>query len=145
MKRGGIAMTVFENPLASAALYVALGLIWLLVLALAVVRARIAHKVTLGDGGVEAVQQASRAHGNAAEYLPAGLLGVLLLAMLPSAPVWTIHAAGGSLILGRVLHGMGLLGAPGRSFGRSAGILLTWLSFLFTAGALLFAALTPPA
>ena len=50
-----------------------LGLLYMTLTA-QVVRQRQKHNVSLGDGGVEAVQIAIRAHGNFAEYTPLALI-----------------------------------------------------------------------
>ncbi|MCC6787347.1 MAG: MAPEG family protein, partial [Hyphomonadaceae bacterium] len=64
-----------------AALYAGVNILILLVLAVLVVAGRRKHKITLGDGNNEAFGRAVRAHGNAAEYIPAGLVGITLLAL----------------------------------------------------------------
>lgn len=126
-----------------ASVYVAANLIWLLVLAIAVVRVRLAKRVATGDGGHPEMHNVLRAHGNAVEYAPAGLIGVVALALLPAAPVWSVHVAGLTLTAGRVFHAFGMWsGADKTSPQRGIGMLLTWLSFLFSALALLWFALT---
>jgi uncharacterized protein len=115
--------------MALVAIYVAINIALLLFLAIRVIPARIKHKVTLGDGGVEAVQQVVRAHGNAVEYIPPVLIGLVVLAFL-NAPAHMIHIIGGALTLGRMFHAFGLSNKSGQSFGRAAGSLLTWLSML---------------
>jgi len=49
-----------------------------------------------------------RAHGNAAEWVP---LGIILLALLELSglPSRTLHILGGALFAGRVLHAVGIL------------------------------------
>ena len=139
----------YVTPLEAAALYAGLNILILVGLSFAVVRARIAHKVVLGDGGNPAVLRAIRAHANAAEYIPAGLVGLIGLALLnsqggaaPPLPGWTLHAAGVALTLGRALHAVGLsLGE--RNAGRSLGTLLTWLSLIGMGLALIVGALNP--
>ncbi|MCZ7153816.1 MAPEG family protein, partial [Salmonella enterica] len=49
-----------------------------------------------------------------------------LLAFL-GAPAMLIHAVGGMLFAGRVIHALGLLFQEGPSLGRSVGMILTWL------------------
>lgn len=124
-----------------AALYVGVNILILLALAFMVVRARQTHKIVLGDGGNEAAQRAIRAHGNASEYIPAALVGLVLLALLdPAAPLWLLHAAGLTLTIGRILHGIGLNTGP-LNIGRMAGMLLTILSYLLIGGGLIQAGL----
>ena len=126
--------------LETAALYVSANIFILLVLAVLVMMGRRKHKIVLGEGANEAFTRAVRAHANAAEYIPAGLVGLVTLALFdPATPIWLLHAAGISLTLGRILHGYGLhTGAF--NFGRVGGILLTWLSYLLIGGGLLYVA-----
>ncbi len=74
-----------------------------------------------------------RAHANFIEYVPMALilLGLLELSGLGATWLWI---AGGTLLLGRVLHAVGLSRSSGVSFGRFWGILLTWASLVFMAG-----------
>jgi len=124
-----------------AALYVGANILILLALAFMVVRARQTHKIVLGDGGNEAALRAIRAHANAAEYIPAGLVGLVLLALLdPAAPLWLLHAGGATLTIGRILHGIGL-NTSALNFGRMGGMMLTILSYLLIGGGLIYAGL----
>jgi uncharacterized membrane protein YecN with MAPEG domain len=123
-------MTVMQ----AAALYVGINILLLLVLALLVVRHRLGSAVSLGDGGVPALTRAVRAHGNATEYVPAALVGLVSLALLGAAP-WMVHVGGVLLTLGRIAHGYGLSISDGASPGRQIGTLATWVSFLWIGGA----------
>ena len=110
---------------AIAALYGALVALLLLVLALAVSRLRRALGVGLGDGGDPRLARAIRAHGNAVEWaVPAILL--LLIAELTRASPLLLHACGIALVVGRVLHAMGLSRSGGASTGRFVGTALSW-------------------
>lgn len=122
------------------AIFIALHVLLLLTLAYRVVAMRRVHRLGLGDGALEPVQQRIRAHANATEYVPVALLELLALELLGVPALW-LYAAGGMLFAGRVLHAMGLSSAAGYSFGRFYGTLLTWLSMLAMAVALLFHAL----
>ena len=123
------------------ALYAGVNILILLVLAVIVVMGRRRHKIVLGDGANEDFNRAVRAHANAAEYIPAGLIGLVLLALLdPAVPLWLLHAAGLSLTAGRILHGIGL-NTGMINAGRMLGMALTWLSYLLIGGGLLFAGL----
>jgi uncharacterized protein len=124
-----------------AALYAGVNILILLVLAVLVVAGRRKHKITLGDGGNSDFNRAVRAHANAAEYIPAGLVGIVVLALMePASPLWLLHAAGISLTAGRILHGVGLH-AGTLNFGRMFGMILTWLSYLLIGGGLIAAGL----
>lgn len=124
-----------------AALYCAAGLVWLLALAFAVVRRRMQARISLGDGADEVLLRLIRTHGNAVEWLPPGLIGLLALAALPATPVWLVHACGAALLLGRILHGLALSGNAGPSAGRTLGIALSATSYLFLACGLIWSAL----
>lgn len=122
------------TPIAAAVLYVGLFALLLLVLKLNVGRVRSAEKVLFGDGGNEPLQRAIRAQGNAVEDVPIVVIGIFALGAL-AAPVWLIHALGGTFFVGRVLHAIGIAGSSGFSFGRAAGTLLSLIAQLATAGA----------
>jgi hypothetical protein len=107
------------------ALYAGLGTVVLLALAVRVSWVRRARGVNLGDGGDPALQRAIRAHANAVENLPLALI-LLLAVELADVATWALHAAGATLVIGRVLHGWGLNRSAGASFGRVAGMTLTW-------------------
>jgi len=119
------------------ALYAGINILLLLGLGLATALTRQRRRVVLGDGGDDAMRRMIRAHGNAAEYIPAGIAGLVLLAWLePATPAWLIHAAGLTLTAGRVLHAGGLLMGP-LNIGRMAGMLLTFASYLLIGGGLI--------
>ncbi len=124
----------------AAALWVGLHLILLLVLSMLVVRQRRSHGVALGDGGVPKLTQAVRAFGNATEYVPAGLIAVVALALV-GAPPLVVHAAGMTLLVGRIAHAVGLSRTGGASLPRAAGVVLTWLAYILGAVALIFYAI----
>lgn len=124
------------TPAQIAAAYAGANLLILFALAALVVRQRGKHKISFGDGGVEPLQRAIRAHANAVEYVGPGLAGLAILALSGALAV-ELHVVGAMLTLGRALHGFGLSRQSGRSLGRFVGTLLTWLSFLAMAGLLL--------
>ena len=51
---------------------------------------------------------AIRAHGNATEWVPLLVLMMLVLELAGASHLW-LHVAGGTLLVGRVLHAVGLL------------------------------------
>jgi uncharacterized protein len=120
----------------AAALWVGLHLFLLLTLSVLVTRQRRRHAVPLGDGGVPDLAQAIRAFGNATEYAPVGLVGLVTLSVA-GAPALAVHIVGATLFVGRVLHAFGLSRSGGLSFGRAAGMLLTWLAWVIAGAALL--------
>ena len=121
----------------AAALWTGLHLILLLVLSVLVTRQRRKHHIEIGDGGVPALNQAIRAFGNAAEYVPAALVGLGVLALVGAMPL-LIHPIGFLLFVGRVMHAVGLSRSTGVSWLRTAGVLATWVAYIALAAALLF-------
>jgi uncharacterized membrane protein YecN with MAPEG domain len=118
-------------------IYVALAVLLVLLLAGRVIWLRNARKVALGDGGLPELARAIRAHANAVEYLPLGLLALLVIELDQVRPD-LLHGFGVALLLGRALHAWGLSRTSGRSFGRAIGIVLTWLTMLAMALLLLW-------
>jgi len=124
----------------AAALWAGLHMFLLLALSILVVRQRRRHGVSLGDDGVMELTQAIRAFGNAAEYVPAGLAGLAILALAGGSPI-AVHLSGGVLFLGRALHAVGLSRSSGASAMRALGVVLTWVAFVFMGAALLVCAI----
>ncbi len=120
----------------AAALWSGLLLLVLLTLSGLTVRRRRRHLVAFGDGGNEELTAASRAFGNAAEYIPAGLIALTLLALTGASPLM-IHVIGGTLMVGRIVHAVGLIFQKGPSLGRVAGMILTYLALIVAAVSLI--------
>jgi uncharacterized protein len=80
-------------------------------LSLAVIGLRRKNKIGLGTGGHDALERAIRAQGNFAEYSP---IGIILLACLElnSAPWWLVAIPGVTLIIGRLIHAIGINTPP---------------------------------
>jgi len=129
--------TVVTPGAHAAALWAGLLLALLLVLSVLVVRQRQRHAVVFGDGGVDAVARAARVFGNAAEYVPAGLAALAILALAGARPL-VVHGVGVLLLIGRIAHAWGLSATSAASPGRTAGMVLTWLAWLIAIAALLF-------
>ena len=121
-----------DSGIHAAGLWAALNVIVLLVLSGMTSVQRRKHRVSLGDGGKPPVEAASRAFGNAAEYMPLAIATLILLA-LTGFPTWVVHLIGGSFLLGRVLHAWGLLTGVGPTPGRMFGMLLTYVPLLASA------------
>jgi hypothetical protein len=92
-------------------------------------KARIAHKVSIGDGGNAALTARMRAHSNYAEYTPFFLILVLLIEMAKGSELW-LWIVGVVYILARIAHvfGMEARGKPGKL--RLVGIVVTMLVLL---------------
>ena len=114
-------------PFHITALYAGLNGLILLVLAVRVARMRGKVKVGVGTGGNADLERTTRVHGNAAENIPIILI-LMGLAEANGASIYWIHSLGIALTLGRLFHAWGLSQSPGESFGRIAGMSLTWLA-----------------
>ena len=118
-------------------LYAALSTLLILLLALRVVAYRRTHSIGLGDGNDGELRKRIRAHGNAIEYLPVGLIALLLLELNQTAPV-LLHVFGITLIVARVAHAWGVSHHSGVSPGRITGVVLTFVILLAMALLLLW-------
>ena len=111
------------------ALYAGLLALLLLFLGMRIPFLRARYKVRLGDGDGKApvLLEAIRMHGNAAETIPIGLI-LLFLVDATGYSIYIVHGIGLALLLGRILHPIGLA-ANGRYFwARAIGMVLTWLA-----------------
>ena len=106
-----------------AAIYAAVLALLVVLLALRVALYRVRNRI--GAGLLRRV----RAHGNAVEFIPLGLI-LLALLELCGAAAWGLHLAGGSFVLARVAHAIGLSRSTGASAGRAGGAALTFLAIL---------------
>ncbi len=93
-------------------IYASLAALLIVRLSLSVIKLRRKNKVSVGEGGNEQLQLAIRTHANAVEYIPITLL-LLLTLELNGAPTILIHVLGATLLIGRILHAMGL---PAKDF-----------------------------
>jgi uncharacterized protein len=75
----------------------------------------------------ETLRRPVRAHGNAAEWVPIGLVLLLVLEASGAGNRFWLHLLGGSFFLGRVLHA---LGALTRSRVQVAGAAINYLVLL---------------
>ena len=106
----------------------------LLVLLLVVLSARVVmnrrkHRVLLGDGGLAEMTVATRAFGNAAEYIPAGIGALILLALI-GTPAWAVQLVGGAMFIGRLIHPMGIKTTGGVTLPRLVGMVFTLVSLI---------------
>lgn len=124
-------------------LYGGLLALWFLVLSIRVVLGRAGPgKPSLGDGGDPMMQRRIRGQANFAEYVPIVLVLIGLLEM-GGAPAWQLHALGGTLLAGRLLHGYAFSFTANHVFGRTAGIALTFVALLASALLSVWRALGP--
>ena len=105
-----------------------------LVLSIRVIQTRGAQKVFMGDGGNDLMLRRMRGHANFAEYVPISLILIGLLERA-GAPAWQLHALGGGLVVGRLLHGYTFAFSTQFMPGRLGGTVLTF-AVLGVSGAL---------
>ena len=110
-------------------LFASLHALLMLVLLARISRHRHGQRIGLGDGGDAVLNRKIRVHGNFVEHAPIALLllGLLELCGLQAVWLWTF---GSALLLGRIMHAIGLSGSGGYSIGRFWGTALTWLVLL---------------
>lgn len=97
-----------------------------------IIRLRFKHRVGLGDGGEKTLIKAIRIHANFAEYMP---LALVLLASyeLSGADPLLLHILGAILVLGRILHAVGLSKSIGTSMPRFISVISTFMVLLILA------------
>ena len=89
-------------------------------------RLRTAHKISVGDGGNEALGRRMRAHLNFAENVPLVLVLIAALELSGKGGVWLLPVASVFLIA-RILHGLGMDGGA-FGVGRLIGTIVTLLT-----------------
>jgi uncharacterized membrane protein YecN with MAPEG domain len=94
-------------------------------LSFAVIGLRRKNKVGLGNGGHEDLERAIRAQGNFAEYVPFGIILIACLE-LNGAPWWLVVLPGITLIIGRLIHAVGINIPPPDFSKRVLGMMLTF-------------------
>jgi uncharacterized membrane protein YecN with MAPEG domain len=111
-------------------LYAGLLALFYIALSLNVVRGRRQYRISLGDGGNEAMGKRIRAHANFSEYTPLFLI-LLALAEYQGLPAYAVHAFGASFLIARVLHAYSIIyAAPSLKLlrPRPLGMILTFVS-----------------
>ncbi len=114
------------------ALYASLLALVFLSLSFNVIRLRLKLKVGVGDGEERMLTKAIRMHGNFAEYTPLALILLASYELNGANTVW-LHVLGAALLLGRILHPVGLHKSIGTSIPRFAGVILTFVVLLVLA------------
>ena len=100
---------------------------------------RTSEKVSIGDGGNDAVIRRMRAHSNFAEFTPIVLILIAAIEYSTGTSLW-LWAVMGIYMLGRLAHGIGMDGKGPLAGGRSVGILTT---FIITLGLGIYALAIP--
>jgi uncharacterized membrane protein YecN with MAPEG domain len=98
-------------------------------LSFAVIGLRRKNKVGLGSGGHEDLERAIRAQGNFAEYVPFGIILIACLE-LNGAPWWLVAVTGVTLIIGRLIHAVGINVPPPDFSKRVLGMMLTFSALI---------------
>ncbi len=101
-------------------------------LAINIILLRKKFKVGINDGGNKDLAKAIRVHGNFAEYVPITLI-LLASYELNGASAMMLHVLGAALVVGRVLHVIGLTKTIGLSIQRQVGMLSTFFVILVLA------------
>lgn len=117
-------------------IYAALAALLIIVLSFRVIFRRQSTRTGIGDGGDPELARRIRVHANAIEYLPLGLILLLLVEWNQTLPL-LVHVFGIALIVGRILHAFGLSRSAGPSPGRVVGMIIT-LTTLLCMAVLLF-------
>lgn len=124
----------------TTSLYAALLAFVYIALSVNIIRKRWIFKVGIGDGGNHELIKAIRCHGNFAEYVPFALI-LIALCDYAAYPTALIHLLGLTLLIARILHAYGLQQTSRTSYGRTIGMLATFLVMIVAALALIWAVL----
>jgi len=111
-------------------LWLGLNILLTFLLAMNVVRNRFKSQGDSGDPAT--LEKAIRAHGNNIEYVPSILIGLGLMAMA-GASAQTVHILGGTLLVVRILHAVGIQQAKLPNPFGMVGNIGTWLVMLCVA------------
>lgn len=104
------------------ALYASLLAALMIWLSFQVIKQRRSNQVAYADGGVESLQIARSAQGNAVDYIPITLILMALVEYNGAPAIW-IHVIGLSFLVGRWMHADGILNK--RFKGRVRGMKVT--------------------
>ena len=124
-------------PLTITPFYAAPMVVLFITLSVQVIRYRRANRIALGDAGDRELLARVRAQGNCAEYMPLGLI-LLMMAELAGASAIGLHIAGLSLGIGRAVHAAHLSFLRNQLSLRVIAITLTFTSYLVATGLSLF-------
>ena len=120
--------------MATTAFYAGVLSLLYLFLSFRVIFMRREARVEIGTGDSKELLRRTRVHANFAEYAP---LAILLMALAESlqARSAVMHAAGLTLLIGRIIHAYGLSQTPHIIGLRFGGMVLTFTSLLIGAAA----------
>ena len=118
--------------------YAALLALLFVILSVRTIRARMKHRIAIGDAGNESMLRAMRVHSNFAEYVPLSLM-LIFLVEEKGAYVWLVHALCLCLLVGRLSHAWGVSQIGENLRFRQFGMLLTFTTLIASAVYLLMA------
>jgi uncharacterized membrane protein YecN with MAPEG domain len=118
-------------------IYAALLAVLFIVLSLRIIRLRQRLGVSVGEGSNRQLRRAVRVHANFAEYVPIALLLLYFLEVHTEAR-GAVHALGIALLVGRILHAVGVSREPEDLRWRVAGVVVTFGVIALCACALLW-------
>ncbi len=97
-----------------------------------VIELRKIHKVSIGSGGIGALERAMCGHANFSKYAP---LGLILMACLElnGVPSIAVVIVGMFLVLGRYLHAKGVCEDGSNSESCTVGMKFTWIALAVSA------------
>ena len=124
--------TYCEIIMQITALYASLLALFFIYLSFCVIRLRRSEQVALGDGDNKLLRRAIRVHGNFAEYIPFALL-LIAFAEFNGLSAWAIHILGALLLVGRVVHAIGVSKAKEDLRLRVFGMVSTFLVIIVSA------------
>ena len=114
------------------AFYASLLALVFLSLSFNIIRLRFKLKIGVGDGGERTLTKAIRVHGNFSEYVPLALILLASYELSGADSLW-LHTLGAMLLIGRILHVIGLSKSIGTSTQRIVGMLSTFLVLIILA------------
>lgn len=114
----------------------ALGLVYLGLTGWVIARRRSAQ-VGIGDGEDKDLGRRIRVHGNFNEYVPLCLVLLAMNEAVRPQAAWVVPCAG-ALVVGRLLHAVGLGRSAGTTAPRFIGMVLTLVSLAVLAGGALW-------
>ena len=117
--------------------YAAVLVLLYIYLAIRVIGLRRSRRIGIGHGGHADLERAMRVHANFSEYVP---LAVLLLGFveMQGRPAWTVHVLALALVVGRIIHAVGVSQAAEDIRLRVSGVLLTFAVLAVAAVLLLY-------
>ena len=105
-----------------------LGIVFVM-LSFRVISLRRREQVALGSGGYPALERSIRAHANFSEYTPMALL-LLLIGELQAVEPFALTICAVTLVLGRIIHAIGISRVDENLMFRVTGMILTFVSIL---------------